>query len=189
MIQKVVEHINSRLVAVKGFDPVRIRGLCEYIQEPDRKYPGIYSGNDTVDFITSNDFKNGVIWHMKNGDFSFNDLGKLGRHIMLEYSQPMKLYAIIRRGLYSDTAYSADELALNIFHLVNQKTVRTLLPVMDVSKVQIKANSFSVDKDELDSVFQGVDIENLKRYDLMYCSLSYDIILTGSQECFVNYGC
>lgn len=189
MIEKVIEHINENLKSVKGFDHSRIRGLSEYVVEPEKKYPGIYKGNDTIDFITSNDFRSGVIWHMKAGDLSTSDLDSFGRSKVMQYNTPMRCYAIIRRDSISDSPYSPDELALNILNTINERNVNSLKATLNLMKVQIQAGGYGVDKDELEQIFQGIDIENLRRYDIMYCSINYNIILTGKQQCFVKYTC
>lgn len=195
MIEPVIRHINTELGFLKGFDPKRINGLADTIietaldQEP-KEYPGIYTGNDTINFITTNDFKNGCIWHQKDGPMESIPGEQVSRRVnILDYSQPMKAFAIHKRSITGDDSYSAEVLAANMVNKINFRNINSLRPVMDLIKISVQCRGWSTDKSELDQIFKNVDITNLKRYDIIFCAVSYNIVLKGRQECFNFYTC
>lgn len=194
MLKEVIENRNTVLAEIPGFDPKRIKGLCENVREVKTDgsvmiYPGIYGGNDTIKFITDSDFKNGCIWHMKTGDVNIVELPAMGRTTLLEYTIPMKLYALNKRELLQDDAYSPDQMALNILNKLYNTNIAALRTSLQLSRVGVSVSSYNTDKSELSSVFINVDMSNAERYDVMYCSVSYNIILVGKQECFELFTC
>lgn len=194
MLKGVIDHINTQLITLPGFDPVRVSGIAETVfdrkDDEPMEYPGIYGGNDTLNFVTRNDFKNGCIWHQKNGELQINPVEQVSRrNNILEYIQPMKVYAIHKRALIEDNSYSADVLAANITNKINFRNINSLRTTLNLLKIEVQATGNSTDKTELEQIFRNVDISNLKRYDIMYCSVSYNVIMKGRQECFNFYTC
>lgn len=194
MLKEVIDNRNKILSTIPGFDPSRIKGLCEQVKEPTTDgaimvYPGIYKGKDTINFVTSHDFKNGVIWHMKSGATNIAELDGFGRTTLLEYSIPMTLYAINRRDLLQDDAYSPEQMALNILNKLYGTNISALQTLLNLNRVDVKVNSHNTDKDELSTVFINVDMRNVERFDVMYCSINYTITLVGKQECFELFTC
>lgn len=195
MIEPVISHINTALAELKGFDPIRIKGLAETIIETSlegepKEHPGIYQGNDTLKDITTNDFKNGCIWHQKDGTIEAIPGEQVSRRRnILEYSFPMKVFAIHKRSLTGDDSYSADILAAAIINKINFRNINALRSTMNLIKISVQDRGWSTDKSELDQIFKNVDIKNLKAHDIIFCAVSYNIILKGRQECFEFYTC
>lgn len=191
MIEDVIEHLNTNISTLNCF--AQISGLCEWATEAkaegeEMKYPVIYKGKDSLRFITTFDFRNGAFFHIKNGQTDIENLeSPRVENDYLQYTTPMKAYAIIRRSVIDDTEYSHEKLANNIIHQINAKNINSLKALIGVNKVDVFVTDYSTDKEEISDVFQNVEIQF--RHDLTLVSVEYNIILQGYAQCFQNYTC
>lgn len=192
MIEPVVSYINSRVENLKTF--ATVRGLCETIRETsggvDKTYPGFYIGKDNLKHITDYDYRQGVVFHMKNGNYSTSDLERVvASKRFIELRQPMSLYAFVRRDIYSsDDAYSADELIHNLMRTVSNDNINGLRTQLRVNRVFTSAANASSDKNQIiTGLYSNVDFP--QRHDLIVVRVDYTITFQGNENCFRDYGC
>jgi len=186
MIEKVIDYLNLQLNGLNVFKEVK--GLCEIINEDERTYPAIYQGKDNLRFITSYDFRNGLVFHIKNGQASITELERvIASSSYKEYSHPIRSILIHGRGIYDDNNYSQEKIASNVVNAINKRSIPSLRPIIGVDRVSVQVNGYSTDKADINQYFQGIELDI--RHDLDVVLVDYNIILRANQSCFDNYGC
>jgi len=186
MIEKVIDYLNLQLNGLNVFKEVK--GLCEIINEDERTYPAIYHGKDNLRFITSYDFRNGLVFHIKNGQASITELERvIASSSYKEYSHPIRSILIHGRGIYDDNNYSQEKIASNVVNAINKRSIPSLRPIIGVDRVSVQVNGYSTDKADINQYFQGIELDI--RHDLDVVLVDYNIILRANQSCFDNYGC
>lgn len=186
MIEKVIDYLNLQLNGLNVFKEVK--GLCEIINEDERTYPAIYQGKDNLRFITSYDFRNGLVFHIKNGQASITELERvIASSSYKEYSHPIRAILIHGRGIYDDNNYSQEKIASNVVNAINKRSIPSLRPIIGVDRVSVQVNGYSTDKADINQYFQGIELDI--RHDLDVVLVDYNIILRANQSCFDNYGC
>jgi len=186
MIEKVIDYLNLQLNSLNVFKEVK--GLCEIVTEDQRTYPAIYQGKDNLRFITSYDFRNGLVFHIKNGQASITELDRvIASSSYKEYSHPIRAILIHGRGIYDDNNYSQEKIASNVVNAINKRSIPSLRPIIGVDRVSVQVNGYSTDKNDINQYFEGIEL-NI-RHDLDVVLVDYSIILRANQSCFENYGC
>lgn len=186
MIEAVISYINTNLTNLNIFKEVK--GLTELITEDDKTFPAIYTGKDNLRFITSYDFRNGLIFHLKNGTASMEDLDRvISSSAYRQYSHPMRAVMIHGRNIYQDNNYSQEYVANNIVNAINRRSIPSLRPVIGVDRVAVNVTNYSTNKEDLAGIFENVDLG--LRHDLDAVIVDYNIVLRANQKCFDNYNC
>lgn len=196
MIEPIINYANNNLQDLALFQD--IKGLCEMVTESQNngevdieiKYPAYYNGDDNLESISDLDYKQGVVFHMVNGDLSESELEQIRvRSRYIERRYPVKLIAIVRRDiLNTDTAYSPDEVVNNIISQISDRNIISLRTQLGADKVSIDVRSANTKKDEiLEATFFNVEIEG--RHDLIVVSVDYEIVVTGNENCLLKTNC
>lgn len=186
MIENVIDYLNTKLLGLNVFKEVK--GLCELIIEDERTYPAIYQGKDNLRFVTSYDYRNGLVFHIKNGHATITELERvIASSSYKEYSHPVRAVLIHGRGIYEDNNYSQEKIASNVVNAINKRSIPSLRAVIGVDRVSVQVNGYSTDKADLQQYFQGIELDI--RHDLDVVIVDYNIILRANQSCFDNYGC
>lgn len=191
MIESVVDYLNTQIQTLNVFKEVH--GVAQRVDERNsgddliRSYPAIYSGKDSLKFVTNYDFRSGVLWHQRNGEVGIEQLERIiATSANIQQTHPMRLYAIHRKA-YNDTQYSADEILANLIHKVNQRNINSLRTSLALNRIVVEVTGTVTGVQLLDEVFTNVDIKFKHELDIM--AITYNIILQGNQNCFINYNC
>lgn len=192
MIQKIIEYVNSKVKELNSF--AIINGLCEYITiaKPDgevMKFPALYKTGDQLVQVTNYDFRSGVVLHVRNGDTTIDSLeSPRANKEFLQYVTPLRLVAIAKRSVTgADNNYSHEQLANNLLHKVENKTINSLKSVLSLSKIDAVVTAVSTDSENIDRIFENIEIKF--RHDLSIVLIDYEIRCHGYKECFNNYTC
>lgn len=196
MIEPVINYINEDIAALKIFND--IKGLAEIVTQEQSdgetdievKFPAIYGGNGNLDYVSRYDYRQGVIFHIANGDVSQSELDQTRvRSRNIERRYPIRIIGIIRRSvLKTDSPYSQDELVSNVKNVISIKNIVSLRQQLGVSMVSVNVLTSSTDKESiLNNTF--VNIEFPPAHDLVVFSIDYEAVLRGDESCFVNKYC
>lgn len=194
MIDKVITYINTQISDLNIFKDVK--GLCEFVEQEESseysttiiKFPAYYNGKGQLLNVTDYDFRNGVIFHLKNGDVTSEQLESMRSETkFLKYTFPIKLVCMHLKQTIDDSAYTPDKFGLNLMSKVNQLSINPLRSILKANKIYVNANSYTTDKDALDDIFQNVEI--VFRQELVIVTLDYQIFVEAYQKCFNPYTC
>lgn len=192
MLAEVIENRNTQISGLNLFREVR--GLCEYIEKPKADgelmtFPALYEGNDALKFVTSYDFRNGVCFHVMNGQITNEllDTGLRANNDLIRVTYPLQLIAIHRRSIIDDTNYTPEKLGQNLLHILRDRSINSLRATLDLNRIGVEVGSIDTDKARIDDVFQNVDIKF--KHELMIVVIEYNIILEGYDNCFTQYTC
>ena len=187
MIQNVITYLNVGISNLNIFG--QVSGLSEFITEDDKKFPAVYSGRDNLRFVTSYDFRNGLAFHVKNGEARQTELERIiSSSAYIELIQPMRMVVIAKRGVTGeDSGYSDEQLVANVKNVLNNRNINQLRSILKLNRISTTVTGYDTNKEILDDIFQNVDINF--RHDLSFAVIDYDIRLEGNQVCFDGYTC
>lgn len=191
MLGAVISNRNSAIEALNLFREVK--ALCEYIEKPKQDgevmtFPALYSGNDTLKFITSYDFRNGLLFHVQTGatEEELLDTGLRANNDLLRYTYPMECVCIHRKSIIDDTAYTPEKLGRNVANVL-RGSINSLRPTLNLNRISVEVTGVDTDSRRIDDIFQNVDIKF--KHELALVIITYNVVLEGYQSCFEQYTC
>lgn len=192
MIQNVIPYINDQIDLLNHF--AELKELCEIIKDKkedvDITFPAEYCTTGEykqIDF----DFKKGVLYHRLTGDITETETGEKlsGCDQQLERTYPLKLVFVVAKSLLNtDDKYIDLKVLENIKVNITKANVKSLAQTLRLDIVEIKPTSWTNNREDIIAEeYSGIDFQI--DYDKIYGRINYNIILTGSRNCFENFEC
>lgn len=192
MLEEIIPNINAKILTLSMFK--KQFGLCEIIAKDGKTFPAEYC-NGEYKQVSDFDLHKGIVYHRLTGNISKEEEEEESTVSCDPFyitTFPLRTVASIKKSLIKgvgDDAYLENKIAQNIANKIaetNNKALRTLLKADSVSFEikSIKTNRDEIFKDE----YSGYD-NNFMRYEFLYVSIDYDVIVTGNVSCFEFYDC
>lgn len=188
MIRSTINYINSQIETLGIFS--KLNGLTKIWKKGDMEFPAVYSGGGDLEAINF-DYTLANVYHRISGSVGIeqSEDSATGCDILITETYPMRLVCYFpNKILGKDDEYSALRVSTNLKNILPALNLTSIsndfqLDSIDIELTGIDLDSFSVFDDE----FSGIEYKIPAEYNLI--ALEYDIILTGSQNCFLNYDC
>jgi|LakMenEpi03Aug12_release.lakeMendotaPanAssembly.Ray.scaffolds.fasta_scaffold923354_1 hypothetical protein len=192
MLKDVIDNRNIEIATLNLFKEVK--GLCDFIgQTKDdgtvQTFPAIYTGKDSYKFVTQYDFRSGVLFHVQTESTNIEVLleqGLRANNDLLRMTYPMQCIAIVGKSKINDTAYTPEEIGLNIIHKL-RGNINSLRTTLNLNAINVEVGTINTDSKEIDNIFQNVELKF--RHDLALVVIDYNVILDGYDNCFETYTC
>jgi hypothetical protein len=98
----------------------------------------------------------------------------------------MQCIAIVGKSKINDTAYTPEEIGLNIIHKL-RGNINSLRTTLNLNAINVEVGTINTDSKEIDNIFQNVELKF--RHDLALVVIDYNVILDGYDNCFETYTC
>lgn len=188
MIRSTIEYLNTQIEGLAIFS--KLNGLTKLWRKGDMVFPSIYSGGGDSEAINF-DYSTASVYHRIASEISVEQSEETGAgcDILITETYPMRLVAYFPNLILGeDDAYSALRVSSNLKNLIPSINLTSIASLFRLDGIELAVESINLDSfDVWENEFKGIEFTLPSDKNLI--SIDYSIILTGSQNCFLNYEC